>query len=219
MILGVSTISGPAKRLISLGIASIFLAAADNAPNPVETIGFQPMAALAENAAPPTAIPTAPVDIATSDITASDIATSDIVTAPAESRPARLTTLIASLESPASTREHACLATAVYFEARGEPLEGQLAVAQAILNRAASGRYPNTVCGVVNQPRQFSYDRSRAPRAGSDWATAQAIAHVAARDMWHQVAPKAMSFHAVHVAPAWRGKTRVAQIGRHIFYR
>lgn len=112
-----------------------------------------------------------------------------------------------------------CLATAVYFESRGEPMEGQLAVAQTILNRVESGRYAPTVCGVINQPKQFSYDRSRVPRAGSDWETAQAIAQIALQDMWHDVAPSALSFHARRVAPNWAGKTRVATIGNHIFYR
>ena len=55
--------------------------------------------------------------------------------------------------------EQDCLASAVYFEARGEPIEGQLAVAEVVLNRAQSGRYPRTVCQVVTQPWQFSFVR------------------------------------------------------------
>jgi spore germination cell wall hydrolase CwlJ-like protein len=143
------------------------------------------------------------------------------VTAP--DRPAKLTTLVATMDDAddavARDRELRCLATAVYFESRGEPLEGQLAVAQAIMNRVDSGRYASSICGVVNQPRQFSFDRTRTPAAGTDWRVAQAIAQIAANDMWVEVAPKALSFHATYVAPNWAGKTRVATIGRHVFYR
>lgn len=131
----------------------------------------------------------------------------------------RLASLVDSVDVDASRdRELNCLATAVYFESRGEPLEGQLAVAQAIVNRSESGRYPSSLCGVISQPGQFSYDRTRTPRAGSDWRVAQAIAKIAVDDMWHEVAGGAMSFHATHVSPGWR-KARVATIGRHIFYR
>ena len=57
------------------------------------------------------------------------------------------------------------------------------------------------------------------PRAGKDWETAEAIAKVAHDDMRAEVAPNAMSFHATYVKPNWAGKTKVAQIGRHVFYR
>ena len=62
-----------------------------------------------------------------------------------------------------------CLATAVYFEARGETVEGQLAVARVVMNRAASGRYPTDWCSVVKQPAQFSFVRNGAfPQANTD---------------------------------------------------
>jgi N-acetylmuramoyl-L-alanine amidase len=115
--------------------------------------------------------------------------------------------------------EFGCLATAVYFEARGEPIEGQLAVAQTILNRVDSGRFARSICGVVRQPGQFSFDHGRAPRPGVDWQRAQAVAHIAVNDLWHEVAPRALSFHAARVTPNWAGKVRVATIGNHIFYR
>ena len=57
--------------------------------------------------------------------------------------------------------EGICLATAVYFESRGEPIEGQLAVADVVINRAASGRYPSDWCGVVKQKAQFSFEIGR----------------------------------------------------------
>ncbi len=142
----------------------------------------------------------------------------------ATDRPARLVSLVDAVDDEAAAAvardtEARCLAIAVYYESRGEPLEGQLAVAQAIRNRAASGRYPESICGVIDQPGQFRFNRSRAPRAGADWATAQAIAHVAMHDLWPAMAPKAMSFHAARVAPGWDSRTRITQIGRHVFYR
>ena len=135
--------------------------------------------------------------------------------------PLSLAGLAAAVDSDGVTRdsELACLATAVYFESRGEPLEGQLAVAQTILNRVDSGRFATSICGVVNQPRQFSFDRTRAPRPGLDWQRAQAIARIAANDLWRDVVPRAIAFHAARVAPNWAGKTRVATIGNHVFYR
>lgn len=137
------------------------------------------------------------------------------------SPPQSLAGLAAAVATDGVTRdgELACLATAVYFESRGEPLEGQLAVAQTILNRVDSGRFATSICGVINQPRQFSFDRTRAPRPGTDWQRAQAIAHIAANDLWRDVVPRAIAFHAARVAPNWAGKTRVATIGNHVFYR
>jgi len=142
----------------------------------------------------------------------------------AADRPARLVSLVDAIDDEAAVAvaadaEMRCLATAVYYESRGEPLEGQLAVAQAIRNRVASGRYAQSICGVIDQPGQFSFDRTRAPRSGTDWTTAQAIAKVAMHDLWPAMAPKALSFHATRVSPGWGGKARIAQIGRHVFYR
>jgi spore germination cell wall hydrolase CwlJ-like protein len=116
-----------------------------------------------------------------------------------------------------------CLATSVYFESKGEPLKGQLAVAQTILNRAASGRFADTVCGVVRQPGQFSFvrhngDMPSAPHASQAWQRAVAIATIAREGLWKQVAPEAMFFHARRVSPGW-GKIKVASVGQHIFFR
>lgn len=114
-----------------------------------------------------------------------------------------------------------CLATAVYFESKGEPLEGQLAVAQVILNRVESRRFADSICGVVNQPKQFSFSRNTAVRSGSrDWRTAVAIARIAQADRWQEIAPDALFFHANYVAPSWRqNRVKISQVGAHIFYR
>lgn len=118
--------------------------------------------------------------------------------------------------------EHECLAGAVYFEAKGEPLHGQLSVAEVILNRARSGRFPTSPCGVVKQRGQFSFIRGgRFPaiaRTSLAWKRAVAIAHIAVQDLADGPAPKALFFHAKRVSPRWR-LTRVAMVGNHIFYR
>jgi spore germination cell wall hydrolase CwlJ-like protein len=143
----------------------------------------------------------------------------DVVIAAAP--PVDLAQLASSVDTSmvAADDELACLAAAVYFESRGEPAEGQLAVAQTILNRVESGRFASTICGVINQPHQFSFDKSRVPRPGIDWQRAQAIARIATGDLWRDVVPRATAFHAVRVSPNWAGKTRVATIGNHVFYR
>jgi spore germination cell wall hydrolase CwlJ-like protein len=119
--------------------------------------------------------------------------------------------------------EQLCLAKAVYFEARSESLEGQLAVAEVVLNRARSGVYPPSICGVVTQHAQFSFIRAGrfpAPNTASDaWHKALAIAEIASKHLATEVAPNVLWYHADYVAPAWgRQRTRVAQIGAHIFY-
>jgi hypothetical protein len=143
--------------------------------------------------------------------------------APEATRPASLARLVADMRgndeiAAGDEREFGCLATAVYFESRGEPLEGQLAVAQVILNRVESGRYAGSVCAVLRQPGQFSFDVSRRPADNADWKTAQAIAAIAMTGGWREVAPDALAFHAARLSPGWR-MTKVAQIGNHVFYR
>lgn len=117
-----------------------------------------------------------------------------------------------------------CLATAVYFEARGETVEGQLAVARVVMNRAASGKYPPTWCGTVKQPWQFSFVRNgRFPavdRASASWGRAVAIAKLAANNIVPSLSNDVLWYHADYVAPAWGPRlVRVEKIGAHIFYR
>lgn len=114
-----------------------------------------------------------------------------------------------------------CLASAVYFEAKGEPLAGQLAVAEVIRNRAKSGRFPGSICSVVTQPGQFSFVRGgHIPSIAGNRAyrTAVAVARVALAGAWDSPAPEAMYFHARRVAPGWH-RIQVAAIGNHLFYR
>jgi len=117
-----------------------------------------------------------------------------------------------------------CLATAVYFESRGESLEGQLAVAHVVMNRAASGRYPPDWCSVVKQPAQFSFvQHGQFPQADTNseaWKKAEAVAELAAANVVPSIGPDVLWYHADYVAPAWRHNLQeVEQIGAHIFYR
>lgn len=117
-----------------------------------------------------------------------------------------------------------CLAQAVYFEARGEPIEGQLAVAEVVINRARSGLYPDNYCDVVTQPAQFSFvRRGRIPEAdetSAAWQRAEAIAEIAQQNLWQSKASDALYFHATYVRPSWaHQKVQLAQIDTHVFYR
>ena len=117
-----------------------------------------------------------------------------------------------------------CLAGAVYFESRGEPLSGQLAVAQVVINRADSNRFPASYCDVVYQRAQFSFVRGGAmPRINTGskaWQRAKAIARIAHEGMWESEAQDALFFHAKYVNPSWNRKMVArATINQHIFYR
>ena len=130
----------------------------------------------------------------------------------------------ANVDGVALDEQARCLATAIYFESRGEPVEGQLAVADVVLNRAASGRYPTAWCGVVRQRAQFSFVRGgRFPHinAGCDaWRRAQAVARVASQGLAHVLPAGTLWYHANYVAPRWRDRlVMVQQIGAHLFYR
>lgn len=125
-----------------------------------------------------------------------------------------------------------CLARNVYFEARGEPLPGQFAVAEVTMNRVASGRFPDTVCGVVYQK---SWDRIRqryvgafswtefgalpAP-AGSQWEQAWKAAEAVYFGRKPPVVEGALFYHAASITPEWAAEKKpLTRIGRHIFYR
>jgi len=120
-------------------------------------------------------------------------------------------------------REQDCLANAVYFEARGEPIEGQLAVAEVVLNRTRSGRYPGTICAVVTQPWQFSFVRRGvippADRGSEAWRRAVAVARIAEAGASRLLPNNVLWYHAEYVRPSWgRRLARNTKIGLHIFY-
>ena len=129
-------------------------------------------------------------------------------------------------------KELKCLATAIYFEARGESRQGQLAVAQVVLNRVKNPAYPNTICGVVYQNRnyrhgcQFSFACDRIPDRITEpgpWKEAQDLASKVVNDeseMFIADVGTATHYHAVYVRPFWaRRMKKTDKIGNHIFYK
>ena len=138
-------------------------------------------------------------------------------------RPISLAALVAEHDdSDALDPEENCLATAIYYEARSESLAGQLAVARVVVNRAASGRFPGSLCGVVKQPGQFSFVRGgalpSANRNATQWRNARAIAEIAMENGWKSQAEGALFFHASRLSPGW-GRQKLTQIDNHVFYR
>ncbi|NBW74248.1 MAG: cell wall hydrolase [Sphingomonadaceae bacterium] len=134
-----------------------------------------------------------------------------------------LAELVASQPQPAElSRELNCLATAIYHEAKGETLNGQLAVGRVIVARSKSGRFPDSYCGVVFQPSQFSFVRGNSlptgPRTAKQWKNAVAVAQIAHEGTWQSPVEGALFFHAAYVSPGWR-LTRMARVDNHVFYR
>ena len=133
--------------------------------------------------------------------------------------------MIARVDTPAKLgRELECLAGAIYFESRGEPITGQLAVAQVVINRAESNQFPSDYCGVVYQRAQFSFVKNgrmpRISRGSATWIKAKKIATIAHRGLWDSEAADSLYFHAKYVRPSWaRKKVARATIDTHIFYR
>jgi spore germination cell wall hydrolase CwlJ-like protein len=128
----------------------------------------------------------------------------------------------------ATSRDLDCLADAVYYEARGESVAGQAAVAQVVLNRVRHPQFPKTVCGVVFQGVQsadcqfsFACDGSMdQPKDRAAWARAEQIAARALAGVVMPQVGQATHFHVVGVQPEWGPSLmRVAQVGLHVFYR
>ena len=143
--------------------------------------------------------------------------------APAIDADADLPTLVAQLSSSdPGSRQLECLAAGIYFESKSEPLAGQLAVGDVIANRADSGRFADTYCGVLFQRGQFSFVHGHSwPAIRKDsrqWKTAVAIAKIGDQDLKDSAAEGALFFHAKRVHPGWH-KERVASIGNHVFFR
>jgi N-acetylmuramoyl-L-alanine amidase len=125
-----------------------------------------------------------------------------------------------------------CLARNVYFEARGEPLAGQYAVAEVTMNRKASRHYPRTICEVVYQKNwdplrkryvgAFSWTEfeSLPEPAGEEWQRAWRVAEAVYYGKSIPMLQGALHFHATYIKPDWaKSKRRVARIGRHVFYK
>lgn len=123
----------------------------------------------------------------------------------------------------------ACLSEALYFEARGESVRGQFAVAEVIMNRVASARFPNSVCGVIRQGTgrkfqcQFTYTCDGRAEVVSEKLAFSRVQKVARLTLDGRIAPLtngATHYHTTAVKPRWaRVYKRTAKIGVHIFYR
>ncbi len=134
------------------------------------------------------------------------------------------------LDDASRVKSEKCLAEAIYFESRGEAVRGQMAVAQVILNRVFSGKYPNTVCGVVYQNAhrrlhcQFTFACDGIPdivREPDMWERAKTIAaEMLDGKLWLPEVGKATHYHAYWVHPGWvREMTKMHKLGVHTFYR
>jgi spore germination cell wall hydrolase CwlJ-like protein len=114
-----------------------------------------------------------------------------------------------------------CLAENVYYEARGEPLVGQYAVAEVTMNRVASRDFPNSVCEVVHRRGAFSWTyRTDLPAPyGYEWRRAQAVASSVYDNIEAPLVNGALYYHATYVSPDWAATRRqVAFVGHHLFY-
>jgi spore germination cell wall hydrolase CwlJ-like protein len=131
-------------------------------------------------------------------------------------------------------KEVKCLADNIYFEAKGEPYEGQLAVAQVTLNRLEHPQYPKTVCGVVWQQgkdrrtgrkvAQFSWTLDGKPDVPKSKTAYEQAYEVAEEVLLYGaqsaiIGTETLFYHANYVNPRWRNVQRVARIGNHIFYQ
>jgi len=150
---------------------------------------------------------------------ASDSVTSHILSAEA----------LDALPRPRGNSQWRCMTEALYFEARGETIEGQYAVAEVILNRVDSANYPDTICDVVYQGNgrryacQFTYSCDGIPEVVTDqqaWNRAGQIARIMMEDAPRSLTAGATHYHADRVNPRWaRIYPRTSQYGQHIFYR
>jgi spore germination cell wall hydrolase CwlJ-like protein len=134
------------------------------------------------------------------------------------------------LDEKARAKSEKCLAEAVYFEARGEAVRGQIAVAQVVMNRTFSGFYPNTVCGVVYQNKhhhmacQFTFACDNNPDVVTEpdmWERAKKIAKAMLDgQIWLPEVAKSTHYHAYYVRPSWVSEMKkMYQFGVHTFYR
>ena len=219
----VSLVAAPALTLLVVGAGSWVLTSRD------ET-GWGPMRALPYSAPPP-------ADVVPADVSAPPPTLLERLTpVQAEIRNSLLPFSTAPLLNAASYRPAGeasatalqCLTAAVYYEAGNEPDAGKRAVAQVILNRAASSAFPHTICGVVQQGAtrpgcQFTFmcdgSLSRTPSAAS-WMAAQIVARAALSGVVDPDVGSATHYHADYVVPIWAPTMiKLVKIGHHIFYR
>jgi spore germination cell wall hydrolase CwlJ-like protein len=183
----------------------------------------------------------APVDQTTQSVNADEVVSekppggTTIIYSPLPLRPDLTDDAIArpqaGFSEEAISTDQRCLAEAIYYEARGESLQGQEAVAEVIFHRMQSGKYPRTICGVVYQGAasrhgcQFSFAcnvASLSPKVASAWRRANGLAAGILQGLIQlgDMTENAISFHAADVQPGWgQHLIRTIRIGHHVFYR
>ena len=210
--------------LICAALTASTIAPAQAGPTGAETLTKVANATLANVSVPELIDPNGQPQLSQPELDGQQAPLDDQNNQPSVDRSEDLVSMVADLRSPdAGSHELECLATGVYFEAKSEPLAGQLAVGQVIANRAQSGgRFPPTYCGVLFQRGQFSFVHGHSlPHVARDnrqWQTAVAIAKIVDEGLKQSQVGDALFFHARYVSPGWHLK-RVASIGNHIFFR
>jgi N-acetylmuramoyl-L-alanine amidase len=115
-----------------------------------------------------------------------------------------------------------CLAMNIYHEARGEVIEGQIAVAHVTMNRVEHKEWPNSICDVVYQPKQFSWTfmiKDQTPKENKSWKQARAIARDVMIGNVDDPTKGATFYHATYVNPVWADQMEVSKIiDKHVFY-
>jgi spore germination cell wall hydrolase CwlJ-like protein len=208
------------ERAAGLVVATLALAGLAGLSTPGQAAGLQAVQAAAFQTTPATLLVPAPLP--DTQVAVPALAETQPAVATAEPGFDSLDDAIAAQAKVEADEATRCLAAAIYFEAKGEPVDGQLAVAEVIINRAKSGRFPDDVCGVVKQRGQFSFVHSGAipeiDGGRTSYRTAVAVAKVAMAKAWQSSAPKALYFHARREPMAGR-VVKIAAIGNHVFYR
>ena len=119
--------------------------------------------------------------------------------------------------------EHECLAANIYYEARGEPLAGRMMVAQTTLNRVNSAKYPNTICKVVKQSKQFSWYSFwgvEKPKDKEAWNECLILSGKFTKSDIIDFSEGAIFYHATYIEPKWsKYKEYIGTVGNHRFYK
>jgi spore germination cell wall hydrolase CwlJ-like protein len=232
----VATAPAPPRDAFSFKTSSLFFGSSLGSPESIERWqpGEEPTIVMPEAVADPDmkVMASLPVD-ADGPVKAGDMGESIAPKGEVNANNQRVQTpaeRLGLLDEKLRARHEKCLAEAVYFEARGEAVRGQIAVAQVVLNRAFSGKYPDTVCGVVYQNKhrhfacQFSFACDNHPeviREPDMWDRAQKIAKASLDgQLWLPEVGKSTHYHAYWVRPGWVSEMkRMYKTGVHTFYR
>lgn len=222
LLIAAATASSTAPAQVTAATEPLIVDSSGAIPVRVEP---QPIPASYELSTGQQADPLSPIDnLTTAPVVRDEPADTNADAEPVTVSPrAALEAKVAQLRSSdPGSRQLECLAVGIYFEAKSEPLAGQLAVGQVIANRAKSGRFAPTYCGVLFQRSQFSFVRKGGypyiARGGRQWQNAVAVARIVDGGLHTSTIPNALYFHASRVSPGWR-MTRLGRVGNHVFYR